>query len=134
MRLGAEPGRPDNVPFTCAHAIFEMNQGGIRRGELNRQVEAVDGKIRRHVYTQWLTPGEFADIFAKLGLISWDADIRAAFDDLEEHDSDSGTDATWGVGVALRLGSFAVRAEAERFEIGDADKVYMFSVGGTFTF
>jgi hypothetical protein len=74
------------------------------------------------------------DIFAKVGLISWDADIRAAFDDLEEDDSDSGTDATWGLGVALRLGSFAVRAEAERFEIEDADKVYMFSVGGTFTF
>mgnify|MGYP000076407073 CR=1 FL=1 len=74
------------------------------------------------------------DIFAKLGLISWDADIRAAFDDLEEHDSDSGTDATWGVGVAFRLGSFGVRAEAERFEIQDADKVYMFSVGATFTF
>ena len=74
------------------------------------------------------------DIFAKVGLISWDADIRAAFNDLEEHDSDSGTDATWGVGAALRLGSFAVRAEIERFEIGNTDKVYMFSVGGTFTF
>ncbi len=74
------------------------------------------------------------DVFAKLGLISWDADIGAAFEDIVEHDSDDGTDVVWGLGVALRLGSFAVRAEAERFEIGDADKVYMFSVGGTFTF
>jgi len=74
------------------------------------------------------------DVFAKVGLISWDADIRAAFSDIVEHDSDSGTDATWGAGVALRLGSFGVRAEIERFEIGNADKVYMFSAGGTFTF
>jgi hypothetical protein len=74
------------------------------------------------------------DIFAKVGLISWDADIRAAFNDLVEHDSDSGNDAVWGVGVAFRLGSFGVRAEGERFDIGNADKVYMFSVGGTFTF
>jgi hypothetical protein len=74
------------------------------------------------------------DLFAKVGLISWDADIRAAFEDIVEHDSDSGTDAVWGLGVALRLGSLAVRAEGERFEIADADEVYMFSVGATFTF
>ncbi len=74
------------------------------------------------------------DLFAKVGLISWDADIRAAFEDIVDHDSDSGTDAAWGLGVALRLGSIAVRAEGERFEIGGADEVYMFSVGATFTF
>ena len=74
------------------------------------------------------------DVFAKFGLISWDADIRAAFNDLVEHDSDSGTDVTWGAGTALRLGSFGFRAEVERFNLGNADKVYMFSVGGTFTF
>ena len=74
------------------------------------------------------------DVFAKLGLISWDADIRAAFEDIVEHDSDDGTDVAWGLGVALRLGSLAVRAEGERFELGDADEVYMFSVGATFTF
>jgi len=74
------------------------------------------------------------DVFAKLGLISWDANIRAAFENIVEHDSDSGTDVAWGLGVALRLGSLAVRAEGERFELGDADEVYMFSVGATFTF
>lgn len=74
------------------------------------------------------------DVFAKLGLISWDADIRAAFENIVEHDSDDGTDVVWGLGVALHLGSLAVRAEGERFELGNADKVYMFSVGATFTF
>ena len=74
------------------------------------------------------------DVFAKLGLISWDANIRAAFENIVEYDSDSGTDVAWGLGVALRLGSLAVRAEGERFELGDADEVYMFSVGATFTF
>lgn len=74
------------------------------------------------------------DVFAKLGLISWDADIRAAFENIVEHDSDDGIDVVWGLGVAFRLGSLAVRAEGERFELGNADKVYMFSVGATFTF
>ena len=74
------------------------------------------------------------DVFAKLGLVSWDANIRAAFENIVEHDSDNGTDVVWGVGIALHLGSLAVRAEGERFELGNADKVYMFSVGATFTF
>jgi hypothetical protein len=74
------------------------------------------------------------DVFAKLGLISWDANIRAASENIVEYDSDSGTDVAWGLGVALRLGSLAFRAEGERFELGDADEVYMFSVGATFTF
>jgi len=74
------------------------------------------------------------DVFAKLGLISWDADIRAAFENIVEHDSDDGIDVVWGLGVALRLGSLSFRAEGERFNLGDADEVYMFSVGATFTF
>jgi len=74
------------------------------------------------------------DLFAKVGVVSWDADIRAALDDVTDHDSDSGTDAVYGLGVALRLGNVALRAEGEQFDIGDADDVYLFSVGATFTF
>jgi OOP family OmpA-OmpF porin len=74
------------------------------------------------------------DLFAKVGVVSWDADIRAALDDLRDRDSDSGTDAAYGIGVALRLGNVALRAEGEQFDIGDAEDVYMFSVGMTYTF
>jgi len=74
------------------------------------------------------------DLFAKVGVVSWDADIRAALDDLRDSDSDSGTDAAYGIGVALRLGSVALRAEGEQFDIGNAEDVYMFSVGITYTF
>jgi len=74
------------------------------------------------------------DLFAKVGVVSWDADIRAALDDITDSDTDSGTDAVYGLGVALRLGNVAFRAEGEQFDIGDADDVYMFSVGATFTF
>ena len=47
---------------------------------------------------------------------------------------DSGTDAAWGIGIGLRLGKVTLRAEGEQFNIADADDVYMFSVGATFTF
>jgi OOP family OmpA-OmpF porin len=74
------------------------------------------------------------DLFAKVGVVSWDADIRAAWADLTDSDSDSGNDAAYGIGVALRLGNVALRAEGEQFDIGDAEDVYLFSVGATFTF
>lgn len=74
------------------------------------------------------------DVFGKIGLISWDADIRAALDDLVDSDSDSGTDAAYGLGVALRLGSFAIRAEGEMFDVDGADDLYLVSIGATFTF
>jgi len=74
------------------------------------------------------------DLFAKVGVVSWDADIRAVLDDVVDSDSDNGTDAAYGLGVALRLGKLALRAEGEQFNIADADDVYLFSVGATFTF
>jgi hypothetical protein len=74
------------------------------------------------------------DLFAKVGVVSWDADIVAVLDDVIDSDSESGTDAAYGIGVALRLGKVALRAEGEQFKIADAEDVYMFSVGATFTF
>ena len=74
------------------------------------------------------------DLFAKVGVVSWDADIVAVLDDVIDSDSESGTDAAYGIGVALRLGKVALRAEGEQFKIADAEGVYMFSVGATFTF
>ena len=76
------------------------------------------------------------DLFAKFGVVSWDADIRARLipTDVFDTESESGTDAAYGIGVALRLGKVALRAEGEQFKIPDADDVYMFSIGATFTF
>jgi OOP family OmpA-OmpF porin len=81
-----------------------------------------------------LLPVGPVDLFAKVGVVSWDADIRAAWSDLTDSDSDSGTDAAYGIGVALRLGNISLRAEGEQFDIGNAEDVYLFSVGATFTF
>jgi len=100
-------------------------------------LEAVDVQVS---LTGWdafavgILPIGPVDIFAKVGVISWDADIRAALDDLVDSDSDSGTDAAWGLGVALRLGSFAIRVEGEQFDVDGADNLYLVSAGATFTF
>lgn len=81
-----------------------------------------------------MLPLGIADLFVKGGFVSWDADIRAAIDEIIEHDSDSGTDMVFGLGAQVRFKGLAVRAELEYFDIADADSVYLISVGATYTF
>lgn len=83
-----------------------------------------------------LLPVGPVDLFAKVGVVAWDAEISARLvqTSIAESDSDSGTDAAWGLGVGLRLGRVTLRAEGEQFDIGEADDVYLFTVGATFTF
>jgi opacity protein-like surface antigen len=66
------------------------------------------------------------DLFAKLGLISWDSKISGTFDD-------DGTDLAYGVGAQFRVLGLSIRAEYEKFDISDVD-LDMISVGVTYTF
>jgi len=69
-------------------------------------------------------------IFAKAGVISWDAEISV--DGLG--DSDDGSDPAYGVGAKIAIGSIDLRAEYELFDIEDAEDVSMLSVGLVWTF
>jgi hypothetical protein len=69
-------------------------------------------------------------IFAKAGLVSWDAEFTV--DALSE--SDDGSDPAYGVGAKFGLGSIDIRAEYELFDIEDAEDVSMLSVGIVWTF
>jgi len=68
-------------------------------------------------------------IFAKAGAISWDADSTFG----NTTSSDSGSDPAYGVGARFAIGSFAVRAEYEVYDLDDTD-LEMVSVSGVFTF
>ena len=101
--------------------------------------DAIDVKIGLKgwdAFAVGLLPIGPVDLFAKFGVVSWDADIPARLipSDVIDTESESGTDAAYGIGVALRLGKVALRAEGEQFKIADADDVYMFSIGASFTF
>lgn len=69
-------------------------------------------------------------LFAKAGVINWDAEI--VVDGLAQ--SDSGSDTAYGVGAKMQFGSLAVRLEAERFDIKDINDLYMVSLGLVWTF
>jgi len=102
-------------------------------GEID-QIDVQIGVSGWDAFALGILPVGPVDVFGKLGVISWDADIRSAFEDLVDSDSDSGTDVAYGLGVALRLGSFAIRIEGEMFDVDGADELYMLSAGATFTF
>jgi hypothetical protein len=77
------------------------------------------------------SPVPLFDLYAKAGVISWDA--KATAENIGSVD-DSGTDFAWGAGAQFRLGSLAIRGEYEKFEVGDIDDVNMLSLGVTWTF
>jgi Outer membrane protein beta-barrel domain len=66
------------------------------------------------------------DLFAKVGLLSWDSRIVGFNED--------GTDLAYGVGAQLRLLGLGVRAEYEIFDVDDVDDLNMISIGVTYTF
>ena len=68
-------------------------------------------------------------VFAKAGVIAWDSESK-----IPTHTQDnSGSDPAYGAGVRFQLGSLALRAEYEVFDIEAAEVEYA-SVGAAWTF
>ena len=85
-------------------------------------------------------------LFAKAGLIAWDAEATAGVrDDVlvlvpegtlvpDVRFDDDGTDFAWGVGISGEVGPIGIRGEFESLEIDLLDDVTMLSVGITYEF
>ena len=70
------------------------------------------------------------EIFAKAGYTFWDQTNTASALDFETSTSDA--NFSWGVGAAVKLGSMAVRAEWERFELQSFDRLSTLTLGLVF--
>ena len=70
------------------------------------------------------------DLYGKLGVIN--AKIESHLGTTSS--SRSGTDAFYGAGVGFRIWKIGVRAEYERYQIRDVDRVQMYSVSALFQF
>lgn len=68
------------------------------------------------------------DLFARVGYARWQSEL-APFATQERE----GTDPTYGAGAQVRVGSFALRFEYERFNFDD-DSADLVSLGFTYTF
>jgi len=105
--------------------------GEVEGGSTNVTVQSeLDGWDAFAVGT---IPIAFVDVFAKVGVISYDLDVNLD-PDADDNISSSGEDLAYGVGAAVNLGRLGIRAEAERFDVSDIDDLYLLSVGLTFTF
>ena len=71
------------------------------------------------------------DLFAKGGLVSWDATLGV---DGVGNINEDGTDLAYGIGAQFRVWSLSLRAEYEVFDVEDVENLDMLSVGFTFTF
>jgi len=65
------------------------------------------------------------DLYGKVGMLSWTASGGG---------SSSGTDPFYGVGAGFNIWKIGVRAEYERYQIKDTDKVQMYSLSALFMF
>lgn|SRR5262245_38145859 len=70
------------------------------------------------------------DLYGKAGIIEWKSDREVA----GTTSSDSGTDAFYGAGVGFTVWKIGIRAEYERYQIKDIDRVQMLSVSALFQF
>lgn len=70
-------------------------------------------------------------VFAKAGLITWDAE---AFVDGLQGGTDDGSDPAYGIGLKFNLGSLELRGEYEYFDLESTDDVYLLSAGLVFHF
>jgi len=70
-------------------------------------------------------------LFAKAGLVQWDADASVNGQDVA---SDDGTDPAYGIGARLKFGSLEARAEYEYFDIDNVDDVSLLSASVAWTF
>jgi outer membrane immunogenic protein len=69
-------------------------------------------------------------VFAKAGLIAWDAD--AALSGFSS--GTDGTDSAYGLGIRFNVASLFLRAEYEKFDIESTEDVDMLSVGVVWRF
>ena len=77
--------------------------------------------------------GKHFELFAKAGIVVWDT--STSISGITGDSSDDGNDPAYGAGLKFKFGHFfGIRAEYERFDIEDTDKVDMASVGAEFRF
>jgi opacity protein-like surface antigen len=75
--------------------------------------------------------GDQFSVFAKVGMIFWDADVSI----FEGTGNDSGEDVSWGVGAGLDFtDNFGMTIEYQGFEIEDTDTVDLISASVVWKF
>jgi OmpA-OmpF porin, OOP family len=108
---------------------------GTPKDEISTGTDAKLDTTGWDAYAVGILPlGKHFELFAKAGIIVWDA--KATYEGVINGESkENGNDPAYGGGLAIIfMKHFAVRAEYERFDISDLDKVDLVSAGAEFRF
>jgi len=123
--------------FFAAEAGY-TNFGDVRQwegGNLEFFTEANIGISMFSAEAIGLIPlSEKVDIYGKLGYASWDSSIQVTTGGETEDLATSGTDPTFGIGLAMRYKKFGGRVEGDWLNIPDAGQVFLLSVSLTYIF
>ncbi len=120
-------------------SLLAIEAGYVDFGEISDNSHGVRGDVAVDAWDAFLVgnlPLGPLNFFAKGGVVAYNADLKAAFDQVDTRfkDSSSDEDLAFGLGASVELGSFAVRAEYEYFDASDFDDLSMYSVGLTYQF
>jgi len=78
--------------------------------------------------------GPKVGLFGKVGVASWNADVRVGTTNETEDQSRDGTDMTYGLGVDILFKKLGVRFEGDWLMIPDTNGAFMISVNLTYHF
>ena len=121
--------RFDQVPIVD----FALEAGYTDFGTPSKTIAGQEAKFKLHgAYAAGLLifPVGPLDLYGKGGAYNWKSELSFA----GTSDSRSGSDPFYGVGVGFYLWKVGIRAEYERYQIKDVDRVEMFSVNALFQF
>lgn len=114
------------VPFLDVAAeisYIDFGSASVRSGDYSTDLDAATAAA---IVGFNLGP---VGLFGKAGVADWNSDLRIS----DIKDSDSGTDAFYGLGAKVQFGSIGVRAEYERFDLDDYN-LNLYTIGASYTF
>lgn len=114
---------------------FALEANYVDLGSVNDKVGGTNIETKVNGWTAsalGMIPIGNADLYARVGGIDWNADVHAP--NIGIRGSDSGWDLAYGVGAQYRFDKAAIRAEYERYDVSNWDKVDLVSLGFTYSF
>ncbi|WP_167855009.1 outer membrane beta-barrel protein [Mangrovimicrobium sediminis] len=120
-------------------SLLAVEAGYVNFGEVNDKSNGIPGEVAVDGWDAFVVgnlPLGPLNVFAKGGMIAYEAELKAAVDELENRykDNASDQDLAFGLGASIELGDLAVRAEYEYFDASDLDNLSLFSVGLVYQF